>query len=505
MNEEGYGVAVWIQSAEPEGLVHSIWANRYSTSEGWAGPVQVSSTEGLDCTVARAAVDPQGNIIVVWTSFGNGAFNIWSIRYSVGEGWGVAEPIDPSPTVSTLLADVVCDSNGNAFAFWLEYGAVKSSRYVDGVGWGPAESVSTHGGYAQPASFGVDSHGNAIAVWYDGGDYNSAMHRIWCNRYVVGVGWGLDELLMSAPGVANPSVVVDDAGNAVALWFEPKSDAGFAPRDVWSSRFTVGAGWGSPEMIEGITNYLWSMNLAGDGSGNAIAVFEELDTITTSFHLWTKKYSPLTGWSPKVEVGTSGFSPAIDINHDGLAVLIWLEWNQGTVSSSRCTPQTDWTQPELVGTEGSQDLCIAVDGNGNAIAAWMLYDERSNIYGNEYGVPLEVISATVAIKPEALNPGSMGKWITAYIELPEGFEISDVVVDSIRLNGQFPATGPSDFVDYDKDKVKELMVKFDLQSVLHTCPEIVGKTFTATITGTLTSGIMFEGSDTITLLAPRSR
>jgi hypothetical protein len=504
LNDAGNGVAVWIQTPEPYGPVHSVWANRYSTSSGWAGPEQISSTDNLDCSNARAAVDPEGNILVVWTSFGDGAFSIWSIRYSVGAGWGTPVMIDPNPTVSTILADVAFDGNGNAFAFWLEYGSVKSSRYVDGIGWGPKESVSTHWGYAQPASFGVDSQGNAIAVWYDQTDINSAMNRVWCNRYVVGVGWGMDELLMSASGLSDPSVVVDETGNAVALWRVAKSDAAFSPRDIWTSRYTVGTGWSSPEMIEETTGYPWSVKLAGDGSGNCIAVWEDLDTITSTFTLWTKKYSPLNGWSPKVEVGTSGYSPAIDINHDGLAVLIWLEWTQGVVLSSRCTPQTDWTQPELVGTYGNQDLCIAVDAGGNAIAAWMMWEDRSNILGNSYGGTPEVISATVSVNPETVNLASKSKWITVYIELPDGFDVSSINVDSIRLNGQFPATGPSDIVDYDKDKVKELMVKFDLQKMFRSGSLEASQTFTVTITGLMAQGMMFEGSDTVTLLSTHS-
>ncbi len=506
MNEAGHGVAVWIQSPEPEGLIHSIWANRHSVSGVWAGPEKLSSTDDLDCTSVRASVDPQGNVMVVWTAFGNGAFSVWSIRYSVSAGWGTPELIDPSPTPATVLADVVCDNSGNAFAFWLEYGSVKSSIYVPGVGWGPKESVSTHGGWAQPASFEVDALGNAIVVWYDEIDFTGSVHRIWCNRYVVGAGWGTDEMLMSSWGVGGPLVAVDDAGNAVAVWFETKSEGGFSPRDTWSSRYTLGTGWSAPELIDtGSTGYSWNMRFASDGVGSAIVVWQELQTTTGMFDMWTMKYSSLTGWSPKVEIGTSGYNPDIDVNHDGLAVLVWMEWGQGTVLSSRCNPQTEWTPPELVGSEGSQDLCVAVDGSGDAIAVWMMYYEQSNIYGNRYGGAPQVISATVAVQPEVVNSASMGKWITVYIDLPEDFKASDIAVGSILLNGEFPVTGPGDYVDYDKDKAKELMVKFEWQKVFPMGLPGASQTITLTITGWMSTGMTFEGSDTVTLLVHHSR
>ena len=504
MNEAGYGVVAWQQTPLPEGLVHTIWVNRYSISSGWAGPEKISSTDDLDCVEVRTDIDTQGNVLAVWTAFGNGAFSIWSNKYSVGHGWGTPEMIDPNPTVSTLLADVMFDDTGNAFAFWLEYGAVKSSKYVSGTGWGPKESVSTHGVYSQPASFGLDSHGNVIAVWYDDDLYGSQTHRVWCNRYVAGIGWGTDELLMSSPGIADALVAVDDAGNAMALWYEAKTDAIFGPKNIWSSRYDVGTDWSVPELIQETTGDTWNMELAGDGSGNCIALWEELDTATIMYHLWTKRYSPSNGWSPSVEVGVSGYSANIDMDRDGLAVLAWMEWTQATVMSSRCTPQTDWSQPELVGNEGSQDLYVAVDGNGNAIAAWMWWYERSNILGNRYGTTPVTVSATIAIEPETVNMASKSKWITAFIDLPGGFDVASINVGSIRLNGQFPVTGPSDLVDYDKDKVKELMVKFDLQQIFKGNPAVASQTFTITITGWLDSGMMFEGSDTVTLLTPHT-
>jgi len=94
----------------------------------------------------------------------------------------------------------------------------------------------------------------------------------------------------------------------------------------------------------------------------------------------------------------------------------------------------------------------------------------------------------VDIKPETLNLKSKGKWITAYIELPDGYKAADVDISTIRLNGVVPAEPKPCAVDD-----KELMVKFDRAAVQKMVS--VGKV-TLTVTGVV-SGVPFEGSDTV--------
>jgi hypothetical protein len=97
-----------------------------------------------------------------------------------------------------------------------------------------------------------------------------------------------------------------------------------------------------------------------------------------------------------------------------------------------------------------------------------------------------------------LNLGSEGKYVTVYIELPGGYDVEDIDVSSILLNGVVPAKShPSEVGDYDKDGVKDLMVKFDRETVKSILS--IG-TQTITITGTV-SGIPFQGTDTIKVIS----
>lgn len=108
----------------------------------------------------------------------------------------------------------------------------------------------------------------------------------------------------------------------------------------------------------------------------------------------------------------------------------------------------------------------------------------------------QIIPATVDFDPDTLNLKSNGNWITVYIELPESYGVRNIDVNTVMLNDIVQAEEtPTDIGDYDEDNVVDLMVKFDnsaVQDILEVGDEII-----ITITGELTNGIPFEGTDTI--------
>jgi parallel beta-helix repeat protein len=115
------------------------------------------------------------------------------------------------------------------------------------------------------------------------------------------------------------------------------------------------------------------------------------------------------------------------------------------------------------------------------------------------------ISATININPKTLNLRSQGKWITAYIELPEGYDVGDIDVSSIRMNETFvvDSTAPTQIGDYDGDSISDLMVKFnrtELTSYIYNVLRIELGEVALTVSGQLNDGTPFEGSDTIRAL-----
>ena len=118
------------------------------------------------------------------------------------------------------------------------------------------------------------------------------------------------------------------------------------------------------------------------------------------------------------------------------------------------------------------------------------------------------LQAAVNIEPDTLNVRSQGQWITAYIELPAAYDVNEIDVSSILLNGSISVDpeAPTEEGDYDGDSIPDLMVKFQratVKELLGTVDygEDTGKSVEVTleITGEA-AGTPFEGVDTIRVL-----
>jgi len=144
-------------------------------------------------------------------------------------------------------------------------------------------------------------------------------------------------------------------------------------------------------------------------------------------------------------------------------------------------------------TEDIEGNVRPIDGNGDSVAV-------TDMGAYEYVPPAEpAIEATIDFDPDTLNLKSKGKVVTVYIELPEGYDVEKTDISTVMLNGIVPALAhPTDAGDYDSDGVPDLMVKFDrsdVQDVLEPGNEVE-----VTVTGKLTDGTPFEGTDTIRVI-----
>jgi hypothetical protein len=111
-----------------------------------------------------------------------------------------------------------------------------------------------------------------------------------------------------------------------------------------------------------------------------------------------------------------------------------------------------------------------------------------------------VIPATISLHPRTLNLDSQGRWTTAYIELPNNYGASDIDIRTVKLEDVIPAAAHSaEPGDQDGDGIPDLMVKFDRQAVIEYLDGTTGQ-MTLTVSGELTNGVLFEGSDTIAIV-----
>ncbi len=120
------------------------------------------------------------------------------------------------------------------------------------------------------------------------------------------------------------------------------------------------------------------------------------------------------------------------------------------------------------------------------------------------------LNATIVIAPDTIKLDGKDKWITAYIELPTGYQPELVDLFTVRLNDEVPAvtdpkydfvTDPNKYItDKDGDGILERMVKFDFSLVK---PLLVPGDNVLVVTGRLIDWPTmpdFEGTDTVEVI-----
>lgn len=114
-------------------------------------------------------------------------------------------------------------------------------------------------------------------------------------------------------------------------------------------------------------------------------------------------------------------------------------------------------------------------------------------------VIVKTLEATIVFDPETLNLLSEGEYVTVYIELPDGYDVEDIDLSSLLLNGEVPiGEWPWEIEDEDEDGIPDLKVKFDREAVQELLK--LGENESIVITGLLNDGTAFGGEDRIRVI-----
>jgi hypothetical protein len=225
----------WALAAAPSGAVFAVWeqtdglnsrivANRFVPGTGWTGPAVLDNASSFAPDVAAYGL---GGAFAVWKRLGVSAMHVWASRFDPGSGtWELPTPLETSPAGDASNPQVAAGAAGNAVAVWQQpepAGRLRiyAASFSPGGGWGAATLVDRNNdGDSDLPKAGVDAGGNAVAVWEQLD--NSAVMKVWANRYIAGSGWQTPARIGSsgAGAAQNPVVAVDPAGNAVAVWEE---------------------------------------------------------------------------------------------------------------------------------------------------------------------------------------------------------------------------------------------------------------------------------------------
>ena len=244
---------------------------------------------------------------------------------------------------------------------------------------------SGNNGDAFHPKIAFDGAGNAIAVWSqdDGSNYN-----IYANRYTASTGtWGTEELIESS-SVANtvsPQIAVDGNGNAIVVW--QQSDG--IDESIYANRYTASTdSWGTAELIEsGNNGQAVQSQIAFDSAGDAIAVWSQSDGGLSNIYI--NRYTAGAGWGTAELIATgdadNATRPQIAIGSNGNAIVVWSELSalgaKVSIYASRYTASTDsWGTEELLENSDdghASDPQIAIDDDGNGVAVWWQPDSAN--------------------------------------------------------------------------------------------------------------------------------
>jgi len=113
-------------------------------------------------------------------------------------------------------------------------------------------------------------------------------------------------------------------------------------------------------------------------------------------------------------------------------------------------------------SQGEEGVTLQIDVDGDGVFEKTVVADNELTY-DEFILQTETI---IDSNPNTLNLKDKGKFVTTYIELPEGYEINQIDISSILLNKLISALlKPTEIGDYDSDGIPDLMVKFDKSEV----------------------------------------
>lgn len=143
---------------------------------------------------------------------------------------------------------------------------------------------------------------------------------------------------------------------------------------------------------------------------------------------------------------------------------------------------------------------IEIDEDGDGVFE---IESESGDFEKKKG-PSRMIEADIDIELDTLDLSQevREEFVTAYIELPEGYEPEDIEIEKVRLNNNVRAQEkPVDIVDHNQNGISELAVQFDRGELIEYLidKELVEGLVSLTLTGVV-EGRKFEGTDTILVI-----
>jgi hypothetical protein len=363
------------------------------------------------------AMDAGGNAMAEWCRHSEDyEGSVWASRFTTSDGWSIATRIDARVGTEVLRPRVAVNGAGEAIAVWMKHDedrgwGISAAHFDPGSGWGDAVRFEQFPYLGDPdVALNDEGHGIVVFTRWDG---ESNQSGIWMREIRRDDGWSvatrLDEEIFlpdttpatfldgsSQPLVSyvdRPRIAMNNAGDAVVIW----SWSNGSSSSLWASRFVRGSGWNAQTRLDEPAWLFMPTHLGIDQAGRAIAVNRGGAA---------SLFTPNDGWGLAVlsDAGFRARTPNVAMAHNGEALVVWREQREGgrvDLMAGRFAPEVGWTSPERIGEADddpnsygdSTGSDLAITERGEALVLWHrergkyseeLHQPRLSIWANRF-------------------------------------------------------------------------------------------------------------------------
>jgi len=353
------------------------------------------------------ATDANGNVFIAWQDERNGASSddIFAQKFDPAGNsqWGPSDlKVHTDSALVQYGPSVAIDPNGNLIVVWSDerHGSTNDSIY--------AQKLDTNGNKLWDTSdvrvnqyttsctmivsdIAIDSDGNAIIVWRDNrnSDYDIYAQKLDPNGIVQ---WGASDVKVnqysSSENEFGPTLALDPLGYAIVVWQDGRN--GVTTNDTIYAQMLDEDGdalWGSSDVRvhqDDGTYRRSSPKIAADSDGNSVVVWTDERNGGSDARIYGQRLSRygVVQWSADVQVNqdttdeTGGAAIAVDSNGH-----FFVAWQDQSGNSDIYAQKLDldgnvhWGSSDLRLNQGDGDFHTAVrltvDNNDNLIALFV--------------------------------------------------------------------------------------------------------------------------------------
>ncbi len=364
------------------------------------GPISPRGELAVVHNEPNVAMDSQGNSYAVWTDYRNGNPSdiYFSYRPKDGAWQGNVKVNDDSRAAHDSPA-ITVDSNGNAYAVWIEYRDENQDIYFSyrplGGTWQANTKVNHNAGTARrrSPSIAADANGNAYAVWADS---RNGQDDIFFSYRPAGGTWQTEGKVNQDSGTAshyNPRIASAPNGHVMVVWEDTRN----GNSDIYSANKPLGGSWTEVKVNSdagGASHYSPDVAFINILFGTFIAVWDDGRIGSPGIYSAIDVFDNWAFVQGKIDddSGLLGKSnPRIATDNAGNAYAVWEDRREGGNNrdiyfSLRTAGISDPWQPNKKINDDGRPLvdqsfpCIAVDPvSGNASSLWV---DDTNISNN---------------------------------------------------------------------------------------------------------------------------